>query len=149
VRRVIFRQGPFGQGKFDLLLFPRNRILKVDRMVKNLPLNPETPPRRRGRPSKQEEVRLALAAVGCDPAAIDPLRILAGIAADETIAPTARVAAARTLLQHDLAPAETKQPAKHTAEARPSKKAEAARAAATAGQGSEWGRDLHWGGQSQ
>ena len=49
--------------------------------------------------------------------------------------------------------AETKQlQGKSKAEARPSKKAAAARAAVTAGQGSEWGDDLIWsggGGRSQ
>jgi hypothetical protein len=101
---------------------------------------PEKPRRRPGRPSKAEEVRRALAAVGCDPAAIDPLRILAGIAADETIAPTARVAAARTLLGQRDQPAEAKQSAK--VEAQLPKKVRAQRAAATAGQGSAWGDDL-------
>ena len=38
---------------------------------------PEKSPRRPGRPSKEEEVRQALAEAGCDPTAIDPLRILA------------------------------------------------------------------------
>jgi hypothetical protein len=119
---------------------PCNHILTVDRMAENPDLNPEPPPRRRGRRSKAEELRLTLATVGCDPAAIDPLRILAGIAADETIAPTARVAAAKALLDH---PAETKQPVKDKAEPRPSKKAAAARAAAAAGgPASQWGSDL-------
>ena len=58
----------------------------------------ENPRRRRGRPTREEEVRRALAEVGCDPMAIDPLRILAGIAADESMPPTARVAAAKALL---------------------------------------------------
>jgi hypothetical protein len=75
-------------------------------MVENTALNPETPRRRRGRPSKQEEVRQALATVGCDPAAVDPLRILAGIAADESMPPTARVAACKAL----LAPRDPEQP---------------------------------------
>ena len=59
---------------------------------------PETPRRRPGRPTREEEVRRALAETGCDPAAIDPLRILAGIAADGTTPPTARVAACKVLL---------------------------------------------------
>jgi hypothetical protein len=58
----------------------------------------EKPRRRPGRPSKAEEVRRALAEIGCDPAAIDPLRILAGIAADESMPPTARVTACKVLL---------------------------------------------------
>ena len=56
------------------------------------------PRRRRGRPTKAEEVASTLAAAGCDPALIDPLRILAGILADETCPPMARVAAAKVLL---------------------------------------------------
>jgi hypothetical protein len=59
---------------------------------------PEKSPRRRGRPTKEEELRRALAEIGCDPAAVDPLRILAGIAADESMPPTARVAACKVLL---------------------------------------------------
>ena len=39
-----------------------------------------------------------LAVAGVDPASIDPLRILAGILADEACPPTARVAAAKVLL---------------------------------------------------
>jgi hypothetical protein len=118
-------------------------MLKVDRMVEKMALNPETPRRRRGRPSKQEEVRRALAEIGCDPMAINPRRILAGIAADETIAPTARVAAAKTLLleQRDQGLAATKQPGK--AEARPGKRVAAQRAAAAAGgMDTPWGEDL-------
>jgi hypothetical protein len=47
-----------------------------------------------------------LAAVGCDPAAIDPLRILAGIASDETKPPTARVAACKVLIAARSGPAD-------------------------------------------
>jgi hypothetical protein len=72
-------------------------------MAENPALNPETPRRKRGRPSRQEEVRQALATVGCDPALIDPKRILASIAADADAPAGARVAACRTLL--NLAPA--------------------------------------------
>jgi hypothetical protein len=105
---------------------------------------PEKPRRRPGRPNKAEEVRRALAEIGCDPALIDPRRILAGIACDAAAPPTARVAAARALLgQRDQAPAETKSPGKDKPEARLSKKAAAARAAVTAG-GAEWGDDLSW-----
>ena len=43
-------------------------------------------------------MRRTLAEIGVDPLAIDPRRILAGIAADESMPPTARVAAARALL---------------------------------------------------
>jgi hypothetical protein len=55
-------------------------------------------PRRRGRPSKEEEVRRALAEAGCDPMAIDPLRILAAIAVNRSMPPTARVSACRALI---------------------------------------------------
>ena len=60
--------------------------------------NPGKTRRPRGRPSKDEELRRALGEIGCDPSAVDPLRILAGIAADESMPPTARVAAAKALL---------------------------------------------------
>jgi hypothetical protein len=43
-------------------------------------------------------VRRALAGIGINPMAIDPLRILAGIAANESMPPTARVAACKVLL---------------------------------------------------
>jgi hypothetical protein len=66
-------------------------------------ITPEKPRRRRGRPSRQEEVRKALTAVGCDPALIDPKRILASIAADADAPAGARVAACRTLLNLDPA----------------------------------------------
>jgi hypothetical protein len=67
-------------------------------MVEKTALNPETPRRRRGRPSKQEEVRRALAEVGCDPGLVDPLRVLASIAGDADAPASARVAACRALL---------------------------------------------------
>jgi len=59
---------------------------------------PEKPQRRPGRPSKAEELRRVLAGIGIDPSAIDPLRILAAIAADGSMPPTARVAACRALI---------------------------------------------------
>src|SRR5258708_26569534 len=58
----------------------------------------EKSPRPRGRPSKEEEVRQVLAEAGCDPTAIDPLRILASIAVNRSMPPTARVAACRGLI---------------------------------------------------
>jgi hypothetical protein len=67
-------------------------------MAENPALNPKTPRRKRGRPSRQEEVRQALATVGCDPALVDPLRVLAGIAADPDAPAGARVAACKVLL---------------------------------------------------
>jgi hypothetical protein len=59
---------------------------------------PEKPRRRPGRPTKAEEVRRVLAEIGVDPALVDPLRILAGIAANGRMPPTARVAACKALL---------------------------------------------------
>ena len=46
-------------------------------------------------PTKEEEVRRALAEIGVDPALVDPLRVLAGIAANGRMPPTARVAACK------------------------------------------------------
>jgi hypothetical protein len=43
-------------------------------------------------------VRRVLAEIGIDPSAIDPLRILAGLAASKSTPPTARVAACKVLL---------------------------------------------------
>jgi hypothetical protein len=60
--------------------------------------NPDKSPRRRGRPSKEEEVRRALVEIGCDPALVDPRRVLASIAGDTDAPAGARVAACRTLL---------------------------------------------------
>jgi hypothetical protein len=54
--------------------------------------------RRPGRPSKEEEMRRVLAGIGIDPSAIDPMRILAAIAANGSMPPTARVAACRALI---------------------------------------------------
>ena len=69
--------------------------------------NPKKSPRRRGRPSKQEELQRSLAEIGIDPALIDPLRILASIAANRSMPPTARVAACKALLAaRDQGPAE-------------------------------------------
>ena len=39
--------------------------------------NPDKSPRSRSRPTRQEELARALAALGCDPDLIDPKRILA------------------------------------------------------------------------
>jgi hypothetical protein len=59
---------------------------------------PEKPRRRRGRPTREEEMRHALAELGIDPALVDPLRVLASIAANRSMPPTARVAACKALL---------------------------------------------------
>ena len=54
--------------------------------------------RPRGRPSRDEEMRHALAELGTDPALVDPRRVLASICADTAAPAGARVQAARTLL---------------------------------------------------
>lgn len=53
-----------------------------------------------GRPTRGEALRKAITAVGVDPALVDPRRVLAAIAIDESAATTARVAACRVLLAH-------------------------------------------------
>jgi hypothetical protein len=58
---------------------------------------------RGGRPTRAEALRKAIAAVGVDPDLVDPKRVLAGIAVDETAPPTARVAAAKALLAANVA----------------------------------------------
>jgi hypothetical protein len=67
-------------------------------MAEKSALNPETPRRKRGRPTREEEVRRALAQIGCDPALVDPRRILAAIAGDADAPAGARVAACKVLL---------------------------------------------------
>jgi hypothetical protein len=67
-------------------------------MAEKPALNPETPRRRRGRPSRKEEVQRALAELGVDPATIDPRRVLAAIAGDTNAPAGARVAACKVLL---------------------------------------------------
>jgi hypothetical protein len=70
-------------------------------------ITPEKPRRRSGRPSKEEEVRRALAEVGCNPDLVDPLRVLASIAGDVDAPASARVSAAKALLgQRGQGPAE-------------------------------------------
>ena len=118
----------------------RNGIWTRRLMAKNPPLNPEKPPpARRGRPSRKEELQRALAGIGIDPALVDPRRVLASIAGDADAPASARVAAAKALLDERRNPAETKQP-----KAEP-KRLVAQRAAASAGgAGSGWGDDLAW-----
>lgn len=69
------------------------------------PKPPKTPDKspdgskaRGGRPTRGEALRRQIAAIGVDPALVDPKRVLAGIAVDEQAPATARVAAARALL---------------------------------------------------
>lgn len=115
-------------------------------MAKKSHLNPKPPRRRRGRPTREEELQRALVELGVDPALVDPLRVLASVAGDATAPASARVAAARALLAA-RDPARNRRPSNGKAEG---KKALAARAAATAGRGSGWGDDLVWtGGRRQ
>jgi hypothetical protein len=60
--------------------------------------NLQKSPRRRGRPSKAEELQRALAALAIDPRTVDPLAVLAGIMMDPTLPASARVQAARALI---------------------------------------------------
>ena len=53
-----------------------------------------------GRPTRAEALRRRIEAVGVDPDLVDPLKILAGIAIDETASASARVAACRVLIAH-------------------------------------------------
>jgi hypothetical protein len=76
-------------------------------MADKPPLNSEIPRRRRGRPTREEEVRRALAELGLDPSSIDPRKILAAIAADLSAPAGARVAACKALLAADPEQAET------------------------------------------
>jgi hypothetical protein len=59
--------------------------------------------RGRGRPSRAEATAKALAALGIDPASIDPRAVLAAIAADSSAPASARVAACKALLTHQPA----------------------------------------------
>src|SRR5262245_55510226 len=107
-------------------------------MADKSPLNPETPCRRRGRPSRKEELQRALEELGVDPALVDPLRVLASIAGDAAAAPTAWVAAAKTLM---AAPGQANRPGK--GQGRSSKKVLVQRRAARAGgRSTTWGDDL-------
>lgn len=53
-----------------------------------------------GRPTRAEALRRRIEAVGVDPNLVDPLRVLAGIAIDESASASARVAACRVLIAH-------------------------------------------------
>lgn len=54
--------------------------------------------RRPGRPTRDAELRRAMAEFGIDPTLIDPRRVLASIAVDTKAPASARVQAARALL---------------------------------------------------
>src|SRR5262245_7542299 len=103
---------------------------------------PNKPRRKGGRPTRAEATAKALAAIGVDPALINPMNILASIAADPSAAPTARVMAIRVLLRQ-----RNPEPPRK-GRARSSKKARAQRAAARAGgRGTPWGDDLEPNGR--
>ena len=68
-------------------------------MPRKRSLSTELPRRPARRPINKETARRLLAAVGVDPALIDPKRILAAIASDANAAPTARVRAAMALIE--------------------------------------------------
>src|SRR5262245_56948695 len=74
------------------------RDLDPTSMAEKPALNPETPRRRLGRPSRKEEVERALAELEVDPALVDPLRVLASIAGDVAAPASARVMACKALL---------------------------------------------------
>ena len=107
-------------------------------MAEKPALNPDTSRQKRGRPTRQEEVRRALAEIGCDPASVDPKRVLASIAGDAAAPASARVAAAKALLRQ--------QAGMRPRRGKTSKKVLAQRAAARAGRENEWGADLAWRG---
>jgi hypothetical protein len=75
-----------------------NRILTVTRRLIKMTTNPRKSPRPRGRPSREDELRRAMAEFGIDPELVDPRRVLASIAVDTNAPASARVAAARALL---------------------------------------------------
>lgn len=67
---------------------------------------PSKPPARTGaarggRPTRAEAMRRRIEAVGVDPDAVDPRRVLAGIAIDPSASAAARVSACRVLLAHE------------------------------------------------
>jgi hypothetical protein len=79
------------------------RHLDLTSMAEKAALNPEPPRRRRGRPSRKEEVQRALTELGVDPSLINPRRVLAAIAGDTSAPAGARVAACKALLNLDPA----------------------------------------------
>ena len=111
-----------------------------------MPKTPDNPPRRRGRPSKADELQRQLAALAIDPRTVDPLAVLAGIMMDASQPAAARVQAARLLIAARDQAAGTKRSGNgKVSEAQPSKRSLAARAAASAGGAdSGWGDDLQY-----
>src|SRR5262245_6037228 len=121
-----------------------HRDLEPTPMADKPVTTPSKPKARGGRPTRAEATAKALAAIGVDPRLINPMNILAAIAADPSAAPTARVMAIRVLLRER----NPEPPSK--GRARSSKKARAARAAARAGgRKSGWGGDLWPDGRPQ
>ena len=109
-------------------------------MATNPDKSSDKSPRRRGRPSKADELQKMLAALAIDPRTVDPLAVLAGIMMDATQPAAARVQAARLLIAARDQAAVPKRRANGKAEP---KRVIAQRAAANAGgEGSEWGSDL-------
>jgi hypothetical protein len=80
---------------FNFVETPTNRQKGRIQMTHKTPENPRS---KGGRPTREEALAKQLAATGVDPASIDPRRILAGIAADESAPAHARVAAAKALM---------------------------------------------------
>jgi hypothetical protein len=75
-------------------------------MAEKPDLNPNPQRRKRGRPTRKEEVARALAEIGIDPRSVDPLAVLASIMMDATLPASARVQAARALIAARQEPAE-------------------------------------------
>ena len=73
--------------------------------------NREQPRRRRGRPSKAEELQRAMAVLAIDPRTVDPLAVLAGIMMDTSLPAAGRVQAARALIAARQGSAEDSAPA--------------------------------------
>jgi hypothetical protein len=67
-------------------------------MVEKPVLNPNPPRRKRGRPTKAEELRRELAVLAIDPRSVDPLAVLAAIMMNPNLPASARVQAARALI---------------------------------------------------
>src|SRR5262245_35051858 len=117
-----------------------HRDLEPTPMADKPVTTPSKPKARGGRPTRAEATAKALAAIRVDPVMINPMNILAAIAADPSAAPTARVMAIRVLLRQRELPSKGR--------ARSSKKALARRAAARAGgRGTPWGDDLEPNGR--
>ena len=77
-----------------------------------MPKTPDKPPRRRGRPSRADELQQALSALAIDPRTVDPGAVRAGIMMDAAQPAAARVQAARLLIAARDQAAGTKRPAK-------------------------------------